>query len=222
MIKICDLIMERDLDISWATPNGVAVNTLDLALLEKMKKSGCYQLNFGIESGDPNVLKNIIHKPLSLDRVRKVVDCSKKLGIWTHGFFVIGFPGESAESVQQTINFAKETDLDSANFFIAAPYPGTPLNCLAESEGLIKKDFDLSKLRTMDASMDTKQFQAKELVVLQKKAYLEFINYRLKREFIQGYFVVRFLKSHSPDDLAFLMQKIRGRVIPTLSIDTSK
>jgi radical SAM superfamily enzyme YgiQ (UPF0313 family) len=58
-----------------------------------MKKAGCYQLNFGIESGDPNVLKNIIHKPLSLDRVRKVVDYSKKLGIWTHGFFVIGFPG---------------------------------------------------------------------------------------------------------------------------------
>jgi magnesium-protoporphyrin IX monomethyl ester (oxidative) cyclase len=222
MIKICDLIVERGLDISWTTPNGVAVNTLDSALLEKMKKSGCYQLNFGIESGDPNVLKNIIHKPLSLDRVRKVVDYSKKLGIWTHGFFVIGFPGESAESVQRTIDFAKEVDLDSANFFIAAPYPGTPLNDLASSEGLIKKDFDLSKLRTMDASIDTKQFKAKELVVLQKKAYLEFINYRLKREIIQGYFIVRFFKSHSPDDIAFLMQKIRERVIPTLSINTSK
>jgi hypothetical protein len=86
----------------------------------------------------------------------------------------------------------------------------------------IKKDFDLSKLRTMDASIDTKQFKAKELVVLQKKAYLEFINYRLKREIIQGYFIVRFFKSHSPDDIAFLMQKIRERVIPTLSINTSK
>jgi magnesium-protoporphyrin IX monomethyl ester (oxidative) cyclase len=222
MAKICDLIIERGLDISWTTPNGVAVNTLDSSLLEKMKKAGCYQLAFGIESGDPNVLKNIIHKPLSLDRVRKVVACSKQLGIWTHGFFVIGFPGESEESIQRTVDFAKEADLDSANFFIAAPYPGTPLNELAVAEGLIKKDFDLSKLRTMDASIDTKQFKAKELVVLQKKAYVEFINYRVKRELLQGYFVVRFFKSHSPDDLAFLMQKIRERVIPTLSLDTSK
>ncbi len=221
MMRICDLIIERGLDITWTTPNGVAVNTLDSDLLAKIKKSGCYQLSFGIESGDPAVLKNIIHKPLSLEKVKTVVKCSKKLGIWTHGFFVIGFPGESLESIQRTVNFAKQTDLDSANFFIAAPYPGTPLNDIALCEGLIKEDFDLSRLRTMDASIDTKYFKAEELVVLQKKAYLEFISYRLKREFLNGYFLLRILKTSSTDDLAFLMQKIRQRVIPTLSVNIS-
>ncbi|MGA2385343.1 MAG: radical SAM protein, partial [Candidatus Bathyarchaeia archaeon] len=222
MMRICELILERGLDITWLTPNGVAVNTLDFGLLEKMRKSGCYQLSFGIESGDPSVLKNIIHKPLNLDRVKQIVDCSKRLGIWTHGFFVIGFPGESAESIRRTINFAKEADFDSANFFIAAPYPGTPLYSLAASEGLIRDDFDFSKLRTMDASIDTGCFKAKDLVVLQKRAYLEFINHRVKKEFLNGYFVIRLLRNRSPDDLSFFMQKIKQRVIPTIGLDTSK
>jgi len=222
IMKICDLIIERGLDITWATPNGVAINTLDLAILQKMKKSGCYQLNFGIESGDPFVLRNVINKPLNLERVRRVVNWSKWLGIWTHGFFVIGFPTESLESIRRTIRFAKELDLDSANFFIATPYPGTLLNALASSEGLIKEDFDLSKLRTMDASIDTNLFKAKDMIALQKKAYFEFIIYRLKREFIDGYFIIRLMRTKSTDNLLFFLQKIRKRVIPTMSLDTKK
>jgi anaerobic magnesium-protoporphyrin IX monomethyl ester cyclase len=207
--KICDLIVERGIDISWTTPNGVAVQTLDAPLLGKMKKSGCYQLCFGIESGDPHVLKEIIHKPLNLERVKKVVDWSKKLGIWTHGFFVIGFPGESPENIQRTLNFAKLTDLDSANFFLAAPYPGTPLFELVSSQGSLKGGYDLSKLRTMDAAIDTDYFTAKELINLQKKVYFEFMKYRLKREIGDAYFLKRLLKVSSPDDVAFLVKKIR-------------
>ena len=207
--KICDLIIERGLDISWTTPNGVAVQTIELYLLEKMRKSGCYQLSFGIESGDPYVLRKIIHKPLSLDKVKKVVIWSKKLGIWTHGFFVIGFPGESAHSIRRTTDFAKETDLDSANFFIATPYPGTPLYSLASSKGSLKEGFDLARLRTMDATINTEYFEAKELIELQKKAYLEFMRYRVQREIIYGDFLIRFFKIRSLDDVAFLIRKIR-------------
>lgn len=208
MAKICDLIIQRGLDISWTTPNGVAVNTLDLDLLEKMRKSGCYQLSFGIESGDPDVMREIINKPISLDRIRKVVSWSKSLGIWTHGFFVIGLPGESAQSIQKTISFAKETDLDSANFFIATPYPGTPLFSIASSEKSFRNDLDFLKLRTMDATMNTEHFKAKEMKQLQKKAYLEFMKYRLKREIVNGYILVRFSKIRTLDDVKFFMRKI--------------
>ena len=209
MAKICDLIIERNLDISWTTPNGVAVNTLDLDLLEKMKKSGCYQLSFGIESGDPYVLREIIHKPINLGTVRTVIDWSKKLGIWTHGFFVLGFPGESSENIRHTITFAKESNLDSANFFIATPYPGTQLYFLASSRRLLKNDFKLVKLRTMDAAMDTEYYTAKELTGLQKKAYLEFMKYRLKREIINGQIFRRFSEIRSLEDVTFLVRKIR-------------
>ena len=211
-MKICDLIIKRNLDISWTTPNGVAVNTIDLELLEKMKKSGCYQLSLGIESGDPKVLKNIIHKPLSLQRVIKVIKWSKKIGMWTHGYFVIGFPGEASESIRRTINFAKETDLDSASFFIATPYPGTPLCSTVTSERLLESGFDLKKLRTMDATMDTEYFKAAELTEIQKRAYFEFMNHRIKKELIGGYFLTRVFHIRSLGDMAFLMQKIRRLV----------
>jgi anaerobic magnesium-protoporphyrin IX monomethyl ester cyclase len=209
MAKICDIIGERGLDITWTTPNGVAVYTLDRYILKKMKRAGCYQLCFGIESGDPNVQRNIIHKPLDLNRVKRVINWSKELGIWTHGFFVIGFPGETPENIQRTIDFAKSSDLDSANFFLAAPYPGTPLFALAFSKGALKNGFDLAKLRTMDASMETEYFNSKELVELQKKAYFEFMQHRAKREIINGYILKRASTIRSFDDLTFLTQKIQ-------------
>lgn len=220
MMSICDSLISRQIDIKWTTPNGVAVNTLDYELMQKMKASGCFQLNFGIESGDPQVLKGIINKPLNLEKVKTVVGYSKSLGIWSHGFFVIGFPGESIESIQRTIQFSKDADLDSANFFIAAPYPGTKLNALAQSKGLISDKFELSRLRTMDASMDTTHFSAEEMIALQKKAYMAFIRHRAKKEILYGYFFIRLLKNRSIEDLSFFMQKITKRVIPTIMIKT--
>lgn len=208
MEKICDLITGRGLDITWTTPNGVAVNTLDEDLLDKMKRSGCYQLNFGIESGDPYVLRKIIGKPLNFDKIQKVVNYSKKIGIWTHGFFVIGFPGETRQNISRTISFAKNVDLDSANFFIATPYPKTPLYSLASSKGLIKNDLEPMKLRTMYASMHTEYFEDKELLDLQRRLYFEFIKHRIKIEILHGYCIGRLFKLKSRDDLSFILQKI--------------
>ncbi len=222
MMEICDLIISKGLNVKWMTPNGVAVATLDYDLLKRMKASGCFQLNFGIESGDPIVLKEIINKNLTLERVREVVGYSKSLGIWSHGFFVIGFPGESLESIERTIEFSKTVDLDSANFFIAAPYPGTRLNALAQSNGLIDEKFDLTRLRTMDSSINTTHFTSDEMVALQKRAYMEFIRYRVKREFLYGYFFVRLLKNRSFDDFSFFMQKVTKRVIPTIRVRIKK
>jgi magnesium-protoporphyrin IX monomethyl ester (oxidative) cyclase len=220
MMGICGLLISKNLGIRWTTPNGVAVSTLDFDLLKRMKDSGCFQLNLGIESGDPRVLKEIINKPLNLEKVKKVVGYCRTLGIWSHGFFVIGFPGESFESIRRTIQFSKDADLDSANFFIAAPYPGTRLNALAQSIGLIDEKFELSKLRTMDSSINTTQFSSEEMIALQKKAYMEFIRYRAKKEFLYGYFFLRLLRSRSSGDLSFFMQKVTKRIIPTIRIKT--
>jgi len=209
MTRICDLLVERDLDISWTTPNGVAIQTLDLNLLKKMKQSGCYQLSFGIESGDPYVLKNIIHKPLRLEKVNEVVKQSKNLGIWAHGYFVIGFPQESLDNIWRTITFAKKSDLDSASFFIATPYPGTELYSQERSVGLLKNSFDFQKLRTMDTMMDTTQFKAMNMIEIQKIAYFEFMKHRLRKEIFEGYILVRLAKIKSFDDIAFFLRKLR-------------
>src|SRR3989304_9719302 len=79
MRNICREILNRGVDISWTTPNGVHVNTLDEDLLQIMKRSGCYRLFLGIESGNPYILNSIVEKGLSLARVREVVKLIKRL-----------------------------------------------------------------------------------------------------------------------------------------------
>lgn len=205
MAQICDLIIERDLDISWTTPNGVHVATLDRSLLRKMKKSGCFQLAFGIESGNEHVLRNIIRKPLSLSRTRDVIDLSRKEGIWTHGFFVIGFPGESESMIGNTFDFAKNSGLDSAFFSIATPFPGTQLYDMVIKDKMMIDDF--SKLRNMDSIAGTDNFTKGEIVKIQKKLIRDFYKARLLKEIRPDNIVRRLKNINSISDIKFLTGK---------------
>ena len=94
--KIFQGIIKKKLDISWSTPNGVALQTLDDEVLELMKASGCYSISVGIESGDEFVLKNIIRKPVVLSKVKPVIDTAKRLGLETTAFLLLGSQGKAA------------------------------------------------------------------------------------------------------------------------------
>jgi len=180
MSKICDEICSRKLDISWATPNGISVNTLDRGLIAKMKKSGCYRLFLAIESGNQYVLDHIIKKGLSLEKVKAVNSILKEFNIEVNGCFVIGLPGETKEHIQDTIDFAKRLDLDTVGFSIATPYPGSELYDICKDN--IKDDF--SKFRLNIATMDTEFLSSNEIEKLRNKAYLEFqINKFLRHPF---------------------------------------
>ena len=201
MEALCDEILERKLDISWGTPNGVAINHIDHNLLIKMKRAGCFSLSFGIESGNEHIRNNIIRKPISVKHAQEVVKWCKELNIWTHGFFIFGFPGENEKTFRETINFAKWLDLDSSSFFIATPYPGTELLTLCEEKGYLGKDFDLNKLRVADASIRTESFSPEDLLVWRKRGYQEFNRYFLKRELLHFNMVRRLLKIRSQDEV---------------------
>jgi anaerobic magnesium-protoporphyrin IX monomethyl ester cyclase len=205
MADICELIIGRDLDISWTTPNGVAVNTLDRELLYKMKRSGCYQLAFGIESGNEHVLRRIIRKPLSLSRTRDVIRYAKDAGIWTHGFFVIGFPGETGGMIKDTLGFAQGSGLDSAFFSIATPFPGTELYRLMFGDGMKLDDF--SKLRNMDAVTGTGNFTREELVDIQKRLIRDFYMFRFRKEMRPNSILHRLKNIRSISDFRFLTGK---------------
>tara|TARA_Y100000310_G_C20648820_1_gene798230 strand:+ start:193 stop:1479 length:1287 start_codon:yes stop_codon:yes gene_type:complete len=133
-IDICREIIQRKLKFDWNCPNGVRVDTLDLSLLKLMKKAGCYQLSFGIESGNQEVL-NKVGKGIKLEQVRDAVKWAKEAGIETIGFFMIGLPYDTEETMQQTIDFAKSLPLDLVQFTITVPYPGTQLYHLIDDEG---------------------------------------------------------------------------------------
>jgi anaerobic magnesium-protoporphyrin IX monomethyl ester cyclase len=146
MNRICDLLIEKGLNkkITWSTPNGVRADRLDEPLLAKMKESGCVCIIVAPESGSQHVLDDIIHKSLRLEKVEEVVKICAKIGLHCDCFFVIGFPGETKENVEETLRFMdKIKGLGGHPLppFIAQPYYGTDLYNIAKENGyMTKKD----------------------------------------------------------------------------------
>jgi len=135
-------MIDAGLNLNWNTPNGIAVWTLDEAMLELMKESGCYEITVAVESGDPWVLKNLVKKPVNLEKTREMVEVIKRLGIETNGYFIIGFPGETREQIMNTVNYARSLELDRCYIFIFTPLPGTPLAKMAMNQGKLPADHD--------------------------------------------------------------------------------
>jgi magnesium-protoporphyrin IX monomethyl ester (oxidative) cyclase len=156
-------MIERKLDLAWAAPNGLATYTLDEELLELMRASGCYRLHLAVESGDPDVLRDIIHKPLRLDMVTRVVSAARRLGLAVDAFFVVGFPGETLAQIRRTFAFARSLDVDSASLFIATPYPGTELEAICRAEGYLPPETSFDALRVRRGSISTSEFTGAEL-----------------------------------------------------------
>ncbi len=124
--EICDLIVAKGLKITWTVKNGVRANRLDQELVEKMRRAGCVQISLGVESGNPQVLKDI-KKGLKLEQVRQALTWTKAAGIKTVGFFMVGHPTETMESFLDTVRFARSLPFDQVDFTNTVPYPGTPL-----------------------------------------------------------------------------------------------
>ncbi|MCJ7816575.1 MAG: B12-binding domain-containing radical SAM protein [Candidatus Aenigmarchaeota archaeon] len=132
--KIVDMIIERKLDIKIRFSNGIRADKITESFLRKLKKAGCIYIAYGIESGNQDVLDRL-GKNLKLEQVRFAVKLTKKIGIPVTGFFVLGLLGDNEKTMQQTIDFAKELDLDIAQFTIATPYPGTKFHELVKQNG---------------------------------------------------------------------------------------
>lgn len=124
--EICRELIRRRLDIKWTPPAGIAIWQLNKDLLRIMKASGCYRLTFGLESGDPQTLK-FIGKSYSYDYARQVIREANRLGIWTAGTFIIGFPSETKAQIRRTIKFALSSRLDFAVFYTPIVFAGTQL-----------------------------------------------------------------------------------------------
>jgi anaerobic magnesium-protoporphyrin IX monomethyl ester cyclase len=123
---ICNEIIARKWNVSFALPNGIRVNNFDDALAGLMKKAGFYSLWFGVESGSQEVLDRI-KKGLRLDQVRKAVTTAKRHGFFTGMYFIIGLPGSSPQSEEMSLALARELEPDVMGVGIFTPYPGSEL-----------------------------------------------------------------------------------------------
>lgn len=118
------VIKEEDLNIKWQCL--ARVNNATLDMFRQMKNAGCYKVHFGIESGNQNIL-NMVKKGITLDQVRNAAKCCKEVRIRTKGYFMLGLPGDTVETMRDTLNFASELKLNDMMFSITTPFPGTEL-----------------------------------------------------------------------------------------------
>jgi magnesium-protoporphyrin IX monomethyl ester (oxidative) cyclase len=140
---ICDGLIQKKIRIGWETPNGVRADCLNMNLLQKMKKSGCQSVFFGVESGDQQILDNVICKSLDLNRVVEVAKICKEIDLKTGAFYIIGFPGEKKENMQKTVDFALRLKRDfdvGMHLFFATPSYGTRLYEECKSKGYIQEN----------------------------------------------------------------------------------
>jgi anaerobic magnesium-protoporphyrin IX monomethyl ester cyclase len=120
--EIFSLLAQRGLRFPWSCMS--RINTVDESLLTYMRDQGCWLMAFGIESGSQEILKNI-KKKISLESVRRVIGVCDRLGIRSKGFFMVGHPGETEETMEQTIDLACNLPLDQVVVTVNTPMPGS-------------------------------------------------------------------------------------------------
>lgn len=125
ILEIFRLMQRRKLDIEWSARS--RVDTVDEQILQEAARAGCRQIYYGIESADQRVLDNV-NKKMKPETAIEAIRLSRKYGIRTMGFFMVGNPGETAESVRNTIAFSKKLDLDFIQVSRTIPKPGSGLD----------------------------------------------------------------------------------------------
>jgi magnesium-protoporphyrin IX monomethyl ester (oxidative) cyclase len=211
---ICDGLIEKKIKVGWETPNGVRADCLNMNLLQKMKKSGCQSVFFGVESGDQQVLDNVICKSLDLNRVVEVAKNCKDIDLKTGAFYIIGFPGETKESMQKTVDFALRLKRDfdvGMHLFFATPLYGTRLYEECEAKGYIQENlawnsFAAARQPKGMPLISTRDFAPEEVKAIAAKALEEYkkLSLRnhlknprkaLKTAFEQPQLVLKYIKS---------------------------
>lgn len=168
--NICDLIMERDLDLQWANSNGMRADQITPEIAKKMVKAGCQSVQISPESGCQEVVTKIIKKRMDLETVPKAIKALREAGMETvYSSFVIGLPGESKEQIWHTLQYGKKLKKMGSEiwFNVAVPFHGTPLYKIASEAGYLNDQFD-DMLGTWKGTMDTEDWTGREIEAFQQ------------------------------------------------------
>jgi radical SAM superfamily enzyme YgiQ (UPF0313 family) len=165
VIDLCKLIVKDG--TKFKLTSNSRVDFIDEEMLYWMGKAGFWMISWGLESGSMDVLKRM-RKGINFDKTRKALATAEKYGIKNWAYFIIGMPGETVDSIDETIAFAKSLPLTLALFHIAVPYPGTPFYYEAVENGWISatrwEDLDMDRstvLNYPDLSAEELEFHAK-------------------------------------------------------------
>lgn len=195
VLNICQLLVERGLNkrLKWLCNARVG---LDFETMQAMKKAGCRLIIPGIESGSQQILDNI-KKGTRVELFKEYVDNAKKAGLLIHACYMVGNPGETKQTMQETLDLALKLNTDTAQFFPLIPYPGTEIYNWAKENGYIELDYD--KYCKEDGTHNT----VLSLPDLSTQELVEFCDYARRRYYLRvGYILHRlYVGLKSPQDL---------------------
>jgi anaerobic magnesium-protoporphyrin IX monomethyl ester cyclase len=210
--KICDLIIQSKMELTLSFPNAIRGDRVDEELIDKMKEAGTKFISVAVETASPR-LQKLIQKNLDLDKTFKAIEYIAKADIITRGFFMLGFPTETENEIEETINYAKESSLLGATFFTVVYFPGTALYKIAQSLGYYKnREYDVAR-DYVNVGEGPYDFSLETLTIKKKQAIREFAftqkrlnealrllpNYFSQRE-IDGFFMAYVVSSRASLD----------------------
>lgn len=171
VMGLCELMIKEQLNIRWTCNS--RVDYVDEEMLKLMARAGNWLISWGIESGNEQILKHA-RKGAYPDKAHRALTWARQAGIKNWGYFIIGLPGETKETIRQTIDFSKQLPLDIALFHVAAPYPGTPFFFEVVKNGWFRpgtrwEQVDMDK----GTVLDYPNLSAEELLYWQKRAFRE-------------------------------------------------
>ncbi|WP_423224753.1 B12-binding domain-containing radical SAM protein [Candidatus Amarolinea aalborgensis] len=171
VVELCRLIIASGLKVKWTCNS--RVDYVDEEMLRLMGQAGCWYISWGIESANERILKSI-RKGYRKEHVVQALRWARAAGIHNWGYFIIGLPGETEDSIQETIAYAKSLPLDICLFHIAAPYPGTPFFYEVVQNGWFRPGTNWEEV-DMDQStvLDYPGLPAERLEYWQKRATRE-------------------------------------------------
>jgi radical SAM superfamily enzyme YgiQ (UPF0313 family) len=169
-MQMCDDIKARKLKVTWDCET--RVDAVDKELLEAMYSAGCITVWFGVESGSEKIL-GAMHKKIKPEEVRQAFKTAQKAGLMTIASAVIGFPGETEETAWETINFINSLNPDDIGFYVATPYPGTPMYEEVVKNGWLKVT-DFNKYDTATPTFETPYLSMEKIREIKYKAHQKF------------------------------------------------
>ena len=175
VLDICSEIGRRGLGVGWDIR--ARVDTVDEGMLRALRAAGCERIHYGVEAGSDRFME-VLRKGITVEDARKAFRATKKAGIATLAYFMIGIPGQREADVRQTMRLARELDPDYVHITILTPFPGTEIYLRALEEGVYESDYWLEFARNPQPGFQprywTKELGRERLEALLIEAYKSF------------------------------------------------
>lgn len=171
--KFLNGLIKLNIKATWSTPNGIRLDRLDKSLVKLMKEAGFYSIAVGIESGSDRIRRKM-RKGSSIEKVRNDLRMVSEVeGMDVTGFFILGFPGETRDDIEKTLQFSRELPLQRATFHSFIPLPGTQVWQEMEASGELSR-VDWERYFFWAGAYVPQELTRKELRNLHRKAFLRF------------------------------------------------